>query len=108
VVCLRHVSGGLQFLHGVQQILRGAMLLRKLVDETYAPGSDLDMFIVLTDSDKPVRDRIPDFMPNRFPVPVDIFPYTKTEIAELAASLLLSPAALRAREEDRGAVPSRV
>lgn len=55
----------------------------------YAPGSDLDVFIVLARSEKSVRDRIPDFLPGAFPVPVDLFPYTRDEIATLTPSSLL-------------------
>ncbi len=56
---------------------------------TYAPGSDLDVFIVLSRSDQPVRDRIRALLTGRFPVPVDLFPYTRDEMASLTPSLLL-------------------
>src|SRR5437762_7055072 len=59
------------------------------VEDTYAPGSDLDVFIVLTSAQQRPRDRIPDFLPNRFPAPMDIFPFTRAEIAELDSSPLL-------------------
>ncbi len=55
----------------------------------YAPGSDLDVFIVLSRSDRPVRERIPELLPGAFPVPVDVFPYTREEMVSLAPSLLL-------------------
>ena len=42
--------------------------------------SDLDVFIVLSHSSKPVRDRIPDLLPGAFPVGVDLFPYTREEV----------------------------
>ena len=58
-------------------------------EDTYAPGSDLDVFIVLTSAQQRPRDRITDFLPNRFPVPMDIFPFTRAEIAELDSSPLL-------------------
>jgi predicted nucleotidyltransferase len=44
---------------------------------TFAPGSDLDVLIVLTQSAKPFRDRIPDYLPGSFPVGVDVLPYTR-------------------------------
>lgn len=44
------------------------------------PGSDVDLLIVLRDSEKPFPDRIPDYLPDRFPVGVDVFPYTRAEI----------------------------
>lgn len=56
---------------------------------TWAPGSDVDLFIVLTAAVTPPRDRIPDFLPGAFPVGVDIFPYTRDEMAGLAPSPLL-------------------
>ena len=56
---------------------------------TFAPGSDIDLFIVLTASDQPVRDRVPGFLPGAFPVGVDVFPYTREEMNELAPSPLL-------------------
>lgn len=47
----------------------------------YAPGSDVDILIVLSDSDRPFRDRIPELLPGAFPVGLDLFPYTRAEIA---------------------------
>jgi predicted nucleotidyltransferase len=63
-------------------------------NDTYAPGSDLDLFIILKDSNRSVRDRIPDYLPNRFPVPVDVFPFTRKEMEVLSSSPLI--AAVRA------------
>jgi hypothetical protein len=57
--------------------------------DTYVPGSDLDVFVLLERADQPVRDRIPDLLPGRFPVGVDVFPYTPQEVAELAPSPIL-------------------
>jgi hypothetical protein len=48
---------------------------------TYAPGSDLDVFILLARSDRPFRDRLPEFLPGPFPVGLDLFPYTREEAA---------------------------
>jgi predicted nucleotidyltransferase len=56
---------------------------------TWAPGSDLDIFVVLSSSSRPVRDRIPDLLPGAFPVGVDLFPYTRAEMAARAPSPLL-------------------
>jgi predicted nucleotidyltransferase len=44
------------------------------------PGSDVDILIVLTDSDVPFKDRITKYMPSSFPVGIDVFPYTRSEI----------------------------
>ena len=60
---------------------------------TYAPGSDLDVFIVMSRSNEPVRERIRTLLPGRFPVPVDLFPYTRWEMESLTPSLLLDAVA---------------
>lgn len=57
---------------------------------TYAPGSDLDILIVLSDSDKSRRDRIPDYLPGAFPVGVDLFPFTRREIESMKDSAFLA------------------
>jgi hypothetical protein len=36
---------------------------------------------VLVASEKLFRERIPDYLPDAFPVGVDLFPYTRREIA---------------------------
>lgn len=59
-------------------------------DGNYAPGSDLDVFIVLGEANEPARDRIARFLPKRFPVPVDAFPFTRAEMDELFESPLLT------------------
>ena len=56
---------------------------------TFGPGSDLDVFIVLSASDQPVRDRIPALLPGAFPVGLDLFPFTGDEIAAREPSSLL-------------------
>ena len=38
------------------------------------PGSDVDLLIVLTSADKPFLNRMAEFMPDRFPVGIDVFP----------------------------------
>ena len=62
-------------------------------DGTWAPGSDLDVFLVLSGSAKRVRDRIPDLLPGAFPVGVDLFPFTREEIAARTPSALLDAVA---------------
>lgn len=57
---------------------------------TYAPGSDVDVFVLLSNSDKPVRDRIPDLLPHGFPVPMDLFPFTRAEVEALRPSPILA------------------
>ena len=59
------------------------------VTRTFAPGSDVDIFILLSGSDKSVRDRVPDLLPHDFPIGVDIFPYTQSEAAAMEDSPVL-------------------
>jgi len=44
------------------------------------PGSDVDLCLVLSASDKPPRERIADYLPVGFPVGVDLFAYTRAEL----------------------------
>jgi predicted nucleotidyltransferase len=61
-------------------------------NDTYAPGSDLDVFIVLRDASDRPRERIARFLPDRsFTVPVDVFPFTRSEMEERRDSPLLAP-----------------
>ena len=69
------------------------VIFGSFAEGTWAPGSDLDIFIVLSDSPEPVRKRIPELLPGAFPVGVDLFPYTREEIAARAPSPLLDAVA---------------
>ena len=44
------------------------------------PGSDVDILVVLTDSDLSFGDRMKGYMPSSFPAPLEIFPYTRSEM----------------------------
>lgn len=44
------------------------------------PSSDVDLLLVLDRTDLPFLDRIPVFMPSRFPVGVDVFAYSREEL----------------------------
>jgi hypothetical protein len=48
------------------------------------PGSDVDLCLILSKSNKRFRDRIPDYLPVGFPVGMDLFPYTKKEFQALS------------------------
>ena len=65
--------------------VREIRVFGSLVKGTAGPGSDADILIALTDSDKPFLDRIPDYA--RFlagiGIACDIFPYTRAELARL-------------------------
>lgn len=47
------------------------------------PGSDVDLLIILKSSDKPFLERITRYLPSKFPVGVDVFPYTREEIKKM-------------------------
>lgn len=50
------------------------------------PGSDLDLLVVLRDDPRPPRERIVDYLPERFPVGVDVVPWTEAELNERLAT----------------------
>ena len=58
----------------------------------WAPGSDLDVLIVLAASDQAPRDRIPSLLPGTFPVPVDVFPFTHAELLDRSDSPIVAAA----------------
>ncbi len=47
------------------------------------PGSDVDLCLILSSSDKPIRERVADFLPVGFPVGIDLFIYTREEFERL-------------------------
>lgn len=59
------------------------VLFGSLARGTPVPGSDADLLIVLSESDRRFLDRIPAFLPSRFPVSVDVFPYTRAEVERM-------------------------
>ena len=47
----------------------------------YSPYSDVDLFILVSSSDKDMpHERIPEYLPDRFPVGLDLFIYTPEEV----------------------------
>ena len=52
-------------------------------NDTYGPASDVDLLIVLRESEKRFIDRIPDFVPENLSVSCDVFPYTRSEIEKM-------------------------
>ncbi len=48
------------------------------------PSSDVDLCIVLTSDPRRPRDRLPAFLPDRFPVGIDLIVLTEEELRELA------------------------
>jgi len=47
------------------------------------PGSDVDLCLILSTSDKPRHERATDFLPVGFPVGIDLFVYTREEFERL-------------------------
>ncbi|MFO0983060.1 MAG: nucleotidyltransferase domain-containing protein [Planctomycetota bacterium] len=60
---------------------------------TWVPGSDLDVFLILEQSNELPRDRIPRYLPERFPVSLDLFPFTRAEMRAQATSPFLAEVA---------------
>lgn len=54
------------------------------VDGLPSPGSDVDLCIIISNSEKIMRDRIPEYLPVKFPVGIDLFVYTRGEFEQLA------------------------
>jgi predicted nucleotidyltransferase len=50
------------------------------------PGSDVDICLILSTTDKPLRDRLPDYLPVRFPVGIDLQIYTQNELDHISQS----------------------
>jgi predicted nucleotidyltransferase len=64
-------------------------------------GSDVDVLVVLRDSDRPFLERIDRYRPETFPVDLDLFPYTLAEIRHgqpLARTALQTGTVLWARQ----------
>ena len=70
-------------LAGKNREIKRILLFGSLARGESVPGSDVDLLIVLNDSDKSFLDRIPEYMPSKFPVGVDVFPYTETELESM-------------------------
>jgi uncharacterized protein len=73
-------------------------------------GSDVDLLVVLEDSHEPFLDRLAQYRPDRFPVDIDVFPYTLAEIKEgqpMAHEALLHGRVLWQREALQSALSQR-
>ena len=47
---------------------------------TYTPYSDVDLLILIKGDSRRPHERVPDYLPDRFPVGVDLFIYTLDEL----------------------------
>jgi len=59
------------------------ILFGSLATGRAVPGSDADLLVLLSHSDRPFLARIPLYIPERCRIGVDVFPYTQTEIQEM-------------------------
>jgi predicted nucleotidyltransferase len=50
------------------------------------PGSDVDLLVVLRADPRPPRERIVDYLPQGFPVGIDVVPWTQAELDERLAA----------------------
>ena len=48
-----------------------------------APGSDVDLCLIVSSCDKPARDRISNYLPLGFPTGIDLLVYTQEEFERL-------------------------
>jgi predicted nucleotidyltransferase len=66
---------------GVQEV----RLFGSLAKGNYGPGSDADVLIVLQEDERPLLDRIPEFLRwfLNASVPVEVFPYTCEEVERM-------------------------
>ncbi len=61
------------------QVLR-VLLFGSFARGDYGTRSDLDLLIILKESEKPAHDRIADFLQHTSIYPTDVFPFTEAEI----------------------------
>ncbi len=59
------------------------LLFGSFVRDECVPGSDIDLLVILKESEESFLERIPHFLPSRFPVGVDVFPYTEEEVEKM-------------------------
>ena len=60
--------------------IRRVLLFGSLASGRAAPGSDADLLVVLSSSDRSFLDRMPLYTPAGCSVAVDVFAYTRAEI----------------------------
>jgi predicted nucleotidyltransferase len=79
--------------------IRRAIWFGSWISGVATPGSDVDLCLILSSSSKPLRDRLPDYLPTGFPVGIDLFPYTEEEFERLAITSPGWHAAITSGEE---------
>jgi predicted nucleotidyltransferase len=81
----RAVRSYVQDLRKAHPEIKRAIWFGSWVNGIPTPGSDLDLCLILSSSNKTMRDRVPDYLPVGFPVGIDLFPYTEEEFGRLKA-----------------------
>lgn len=63
--------------------VRRVILFGSMARGDAVPGSDVDLLLVLSESDASFLDRIPRYKPSGIPIGVDVFPYTEAELKRM-------------------------
>ena len=73
----------LKEMEGKHPEVERVILFGSFVRNESVPGSDIDLLVILSDSGESFLNRIPRFLPSRFPIGVDVFPYTEKELDKM-------------------------
>ena len=63
--------------------MKRVLLFGSFVRDECVPGSDIDLLLILSTSEETFMERIPRFLPSRFPVGMDVFPYREEELEKM-------------------------
>jgi len=63
--------------------VKRVLLFGSFVRDECVPGSDIDLLLILSASEETFMERIPRFLPSRFPVGMDVFLYTEEELEKM-------------------------
>ena len=77
------LRGYLKEIEGKHPEVERVLLFGSFVRNESVPGSDIDLLVILRESEESFLKRIPRFLPSRFPVGVDVFPYTEKEVEKM-------------------------
>ncbi len=79
----RAVQGYAEDLRRERPEVRDVYWYGSWVNGTPTPGSDADLCVVLSRDERPRRERLPDYLPSRFPTGVDLVVLTREELGRL-------------------------
>lgn len=71
--------------YGADPRVIGVVLFGSFARGDAVPGSDADLLIVLAADERRFLDRIADFLPDTFPIGVDVIPWTLAELQDRVA-----------------------